>query len=348
MPGVTTKSVLTSKLSKNATASLQKHKDTAPVYDTGGSLPAGIENGIAKLTECEFALVGEGKQNAGKPMLKMAGIIVSPDTHAGISIKGRRTLVIEMVCETKTIAGKVTSEDEHIDNVMNYFKCLGADLSAVESVADLEAVAASLKEDGPHFTFRTWMGKATKEYPNPRTNEVWGKVTEYHEEGDAATAGTVDNSTAVDDTTSETVETVPEEPEPDEDLDALATAADHKKESAAKQTASARLTELATETGFTDDEIGEFVSWKEFVKELRVRQAGDDAPAEEETVEDPTPAKGEVWKAKTTVTDPKTKVKKVKMVEVEIVSVDKKKGTAKTKNLDTNALVEYKFADLTA
>lgn len=340
MPSQTTTSVLAGKLKTKTSKTLLENRAKPPVVDAGGDLPPGINDGIAKLVKCGFQLVKEGSANAGKPLFMAEGIIVSPDKAPnGTIVKGKRTRHMEMCFDTTTQAGKTTTQEEHLDRVMNTLKCLGADCSEITSYDQLEGLAAAVEEMGPHFSFRTWAGKATPQYPNPRTNETWGAVVEYTEDP-TASAGGVEDSSGVSDDTAPADDAPADEPADEtEDLDALAKAADAKKDSPAKEAAGQRLEAIAAEKGLDADEVGNAANWAAVVEMIRAADTQakdvptDDEPAADEAYE---PAKGDVVKVK--VTDPKDK-KKSKVVECEIVLVDKKKSAVTLKLIDTGKML---------
>ncbi len=80
-----------------------------------------------------------------------------------------------------------------------------------------EEALETLKEEAPHFEFRTWKGKPTPQYPDPRTNHVWnGAVAEPDgavggEGGDVQT----DDTPPADDEPADT--TTDDEPAADDD-----------------------------------------------------------------------------------------------------------------------------------
>lgn len=339
MPSQTTTSVLAGKLKTKTSKTLLENRAKPPVVDAGGDLPAGINDGIAKLVKCGFQLVKEGSPNAGKPLFMAEGIIVSPDKAPnGTIVKGKRTRHMEMCFDTTTQAGKTTTQEEHLDRVMNTLKCLGADCSEIQSYDQLEGLAAAVEEMGPHFSFRTWAGKATPQYPNPRTNETWGAIVEYTEDPTTSTGGVEDNSGVSDDTAPVEDASADEPADESEDLDALAKAADAKKDSPAKEEAGQRLDAIAAEKGLDADEVGSAANWAAVVEMIRAAdtqadESADDEPAADEAYE---PTKGDVVKVK--VTDPKDK-KKSKVVEGEIVLVDKKKSMVTLKLIDTGKML---------
>lgn len=347
------KSILASKLKAKTSTLLKQNREKPAVVDTGGGLPPNIDGGIAKLVKCEFRPVKEGT-NAGKPMFYAEGIVVSPDTAPnGVAIKGRRTRYMEFCFDTKTQAGKVTTEVEHLDNAMNMLKCLGADCSTVEQYSELEPIANALQEVGPYFTFRTWVGKPTKEFPNPRVNEVWIEACEYAGEAPAGegTAPMVEDGTAAPEAEA-TAEEAPaddtpaEEPAADDtpaeevDLDALAEVADNPKKSTAKAEAERQIEAIARDKGITTEQLSGLDNWAAVVE--WIKENSGDAPTEEPAapVE---PKVGAVYKYQQLGKDGKPALgkdkKPVKPIEVEVVIVDKKKSMVTIKDLNSSKMI---------
>lgn len=339
MAGVAGKSILGSLWDKVKKA-VNAHKNDETKYDGGGSLPAGIENGVAQLTECKFDLIKPGKENAGKPFFYAAGVIVSPEVHTdGTPLAGRRTSIMEVMFDTPTRTRK--DVEAHVEWVMNMMRCLGADTSTLSSPDDLEATAAALKEAAPHFTFRTWKGEMQKVGPyankEPRVQESWGKAIEWNAEGAAPSGASSEPSGGVEDDT-------PPQPEEEEqgedepDVDALVEAEDGEK-----------LTELALSLGISKKAVegaedwaavGQLIKDKQSPSEGEKEDSGEDQSSDEPA--DPEP--GEVYKYQLLdakgkpVLDPKTK-KPRKPVDVEVVKVDTKTGTVTLKDLDTKKAI---------
>lgn len=353
MPAQVTKSVLSGAIGSAVAKAVNKHKGDEVKYDTGGGLPDGIENGVARLTECKFGVYDKGDMK-GKPYFMAAGIVVEPKVHNGVKVEGRRTSIIEPVCDTPT-RGRKTVE-EHVAWILNEMKKLGAG-DAIEQFGgegtELEEIAAALKEAGPTFGFRTWKGQKQTTGPyagkEPRVNETWGGLVE-EPIPDAADTGVVDQS-ANDDGGAGSGEPGSDDPPADEpdaeaenadepDLDDLAAKGDAKKPDKASQD---KLKEIALAKGISDDDVENAESWSAVVEMIR---NAEDSPAEDEPASDVAaePQKGDVFwytlldpKTKKPLIDPKTK--KPKRVEVEIKSVDKKTKTAVIVNLDTKAEV---------
>lgn len=344
----TQRSSVLAKLGNPLTKAILDHKDDETVFDTGGRLPENIENGIARLTECKFDVYKKGP-NKGKPYFYAAGTVVSPEEHEGVKCKGRTTSIMEPLCDTKTMAGKVTSLADHTDKMLNHLRLLGVETAEFSSPEDLENAAEALKEAAPFFRFRTWKGQPTAQFKNPRVNEVWMGATNYVEDGEDAVEDDTDSDGGDDDGTDDDVAAFDED-----DMNSVAKAADDGDEDA--QTL---ITERLKGVKLKPDK---FKTWKLAVKALLAAEEAaneddedepeddtddedadtDEAEAEEsdeeEEEEDETPAVGDIWMFK----PPGTK----KKVEVEIMSVQAKAQTCTVKNLDDNK--SYKAVAFTA
>lgn len=180
----TTSGVLFSKLGASLQQSYEAHKADETDYGSGGELPAGIELGVAKLTDCKFDTYKTGKLQ-GKFYFYAAGIVVEPKTHTleggrVVRVEGLRTSIMEPLCDTPDSAGKKKTFDDHFASILNEIRKLGVDTAQVPP-DQLEAVVNSLADGDIHFGFRTWSGKPTAEYPEPRVTHTWTGACEYEE-----------------------------------------------------------------------------------------------------------------------------------------------------------------------
>ncbi len=173
------------KLSK----ALTKHKDEESTVEDFGSLPAGIEGGIAELYEAKIGEYANGKLK-GKPYFSMRATVLSPVTFVDVhgvkrKIKGLQTKVgPEPMCDTPDNKGDKARKtlDDHVEWVLKQLRTVGVDTSEIEDDDDLMNALEELKETAPQITFRTWQGKASKQFPNPRVNETWTGVYEADED----------------------------------------------------------------------------------------------------------------------------------------------------------------------
>ena len=335
----TQSSSLATKIKAKAKDVFDASKATEPTYDTGGNLPAGIEGGIAQLVDCCVKKIKEGKQNAGELMFYAAGVVVSPEEHGGVRIKGLRTNISEFLFDTPTRSR--TTFAEHLDWVLNEMKKLGADLSET-SEDEVEDVMAALKEQQPYFRFRTWVGAKNTEGPykdrEPMVNHIWSGVKGLEDYvSDDADAGVVDETG--DEEPEETPAPVkgkstktrpaPVEEEAAEegeaDLAALAESADGGDADAQRE-----LEKLASEAGV---DAASIATWAEVVEAMQAGgEAAEESEPEAEEAAEVVPEKGEVYSFK-------AKGQK-KAVDHEVVAVLPKAKTVTLKNLDTGALVK--------
>lgn len=222
--------------------SIKAHAADATDYGMQ-DLPAGISNGIAQLSDLKFDLIKPGKENAGKPFFYAAGIVKMPKEHNGIPIYGLRTSVMEMIFDTKKGDGTVVTRDEHIAEVLNYYRMISGNEDFTKGCTtgeQVEALGRQLLKMKPHFRFRTWSGDpslieerngkfvvvqggklvkgpfATKELlmkavpyagKEPRVSHFWGGWVEFKENAESLTlAATTDDSAPAEESAAEYVE----------------------------------------------------------------------------------------------------------------------------------------------
>ena len=279
MPAKKATSGVAAKLAKHGVSKVHEaHKGDEVKIGQGGDIPAGIEGGIAQLSECKFDEFKTG-DNTGELYFFAAGIILEPTvffnpvTKQKINLKGERTQVGPIpLCETKAKStGNVTSFEQHYEHMLNELRKLGVDTTTI-SENDLEATAAALKDAAPIFKFRTWAGKPTTEFPNPRTNHDWrGLATDYTGETSGETA--VDDAGVPDDGASE-----PQESDAAPDWDTLAAEADDADNADAKAAQEA-INAAALAAGVDQKTINGADSWTAVVA-LFNGQTPDDAAEE--------------------------------------------------------------------
>lgn len=222
------------------------HKDDETEFGAGGSLPAGIEGGVAQLTSIKFGQYKEGTQNAGEWYFRAAGTVLLPKEH-----RGSQTSIMEPMHDTPERTRKTF--DDHLGWVYNELRKLGVETKELDP-ADLESVFTALKESAPTFKFRTWQGEPTKEYPNPRVNEQWRGTCDYE----------ADESGDVVDESSEGETEAPAEDDAGDEWDTLATQADADDNAAVK-----KLFAAATAAGYSKDEIEGTDNWGEVADMIR-------------------------------------------------------------------------------
>lgn len=181
----------------NKAFSSAKKKDVK--LPSGGNVPGGIENGVAKLTSIDFAEFQKG-DNKGKPYFMAQAVVVNPDGSNrpwivnGVKIDGLQTKFgPEALCDTPKAGGKRKTFEEHMDHVVNLFKMLAGKeaVESLENASELKELGESLIEQGTYFSFRTWQPPKRKkgepgfnpkydgpDSPPSRVIETWGAAIE--------------------------------------------------------------------------------------------------------------------------------------------------------------------------
>ncbi len=217
MPPTTQKSGLGAKLGNNLATAVNKHKADETELGNVGEVPAGVEGGIAQLTECKFDVIKPGKKYAGQYYLLMRASCVAPKTLNGQVIEGLGTFKIENLCDTPDSSSRKTLDD-HVQWILNAFRLLGVNTAEAPNTGDgnamavwLEETAERLKNAQPYFKFRTWKGKKkvkgqlgyNEQYdgpnaPEPRTNHDWSEWVNFNETDGAVGATAFSDSTGGD------------------------------------------------------------------------------------------------------------------------------------------------------
>jgi len=148
------------------------------VKSGGGGLPANIRRGVARFTSYKVDL-----DKKGSPYVALTGIVVEPEDFAG-----SRCTKMHFIKATKnaTVDDKMDKLCADISNMT------GEDLSSDDypTIKSLIGVLDENAKPKPYFLFDTWMGRATKEFPNPEVQTTILGPTEYEgsepdeEEGD--------------------------------------------------------------------------------------------------------------------------------------------------------------------
>ncbi len=343
-------------------------------------LPGGIHGGVAELVDARIGSFKQGP-NVGKKFLYLAGVVVEPRTATEVVkafengrvkvlaakevvVEGRRTALTLPLCQTKNQKGDVTEAGDNVATALNELRKVGgeectADLGSEE---DLLGLLETLIEAAPRFRFSTDASDPSAEYPTPRVWERWYGTKGLENSNHAApaeatvdkTGGESEGEEASDE--SEESEAAAEIEEgaaasgDDEDLDALAAAADDGDGDAAT-----KLDEIAVGAGLSKKQIDGAKSWADVAAAVREAQGseaegegeaeGEESAEEEEPEGTAAPEKGSMvlWKAidpktKKPAIDPKTKKVK-KAIECKVIAVDERKETVDLKSLDNPKLV---------
>lgn len=189
-----------SKVAQRMRQAHEAHKNDETEYSKFGELPEGLEGAIARLVEAKFDVYKEGN-NKGEPYFYAAGVVVTPDIHVDKNgtihrIEGLRTAIGPIpLCDTKNSKGEVTTLDQHVARMYNELRKLGLPTATI-AFDQLEPTVAKLKAIGPYFKFRTWKGKPTEQYPDPRVNHDWQGVIQYSATSNGAAGSVKDNTAA--------------------------------------------------------------------------------------------------------------------------------------------------------
>lgn len=355
MPVTKAKSAMYAKLGGKLDTAVKKHANDPTEYGPI-DLPGGIKNGVARLVECGFfeydkntqQKMANGGSAAGQYYFRAAGIVCEPtsvtvEEGREMKVAGLRTSIMEPICDTKNSAGKVITQEDHIENVLNEMRKLGGEeFTHGATGADLEDLAAQLKAAAPHFYFSTRTGKATPQYPNPRTFESWNGskgLEDYSApapgdvQDDTGGEASGDDDTAADGPVDEAQTDAPDETAGGDDPDALLAIIAEDKDEQEVQAAQKRLQELALEAGATQDDIDNAADW-DAVRAMIGGEAGEAEAADEPAV----PEKG--GNCKYQLLD--TKTKKKKAVDCEILTVNATKRVVTLKNLTTGKFIPGK------
>lgn len=205
---------VTAKLkAQGAGGGFDKHKNDETNYGGGGEIPEGIEGGVAQLVEAKIDEYKTG-ENKGKLYMQLRGVCVfsgndaTPDHHLEPMRDGKGVIasyrkvkvtgmqVMKQVALHPNPKAKVTMDDA-IGTALNEMRKMGVATGQL-AVDDMEAALAALKMAAPHFNFRTWRGKPTTQYPNPRTNTQFKGVCDFNSNGQAPAASGVEDNTGSD------------------------------------------------------------------------------------------------------------------------------------------------------
>lgn len=356
MPAQTGKSVLMQKYGARAKKALDVFKTKPPVDRGFQRLPPGIRDGVAQLREAVIGVVEKGKRNEGEPYFRAMAVMMDPESvvHEGQNcpVRGGQTSQFEMLCDTKSTKGVVTTLEEHLDKVQNMLRLIDPTLD----VSDLDAAVVEIQERQPYFRVTTSVKegggidpKTKKPYP-PGVWENWHEGKDGYqppEDGveDAEAPPPTEAAAAAETGNGEAA------PPDDTDMEGLVEAATAKDKDAQE-----RLTNLAKESGVSEEDILNADTWADLAAMIEAASApgGDESAAEDEDEEgNKPPAKGDLCHYRVLdskgkpVIDKKTGRKK-KPVECEVVSVNVKAETVTLKNKDDGKTLykEVEWSDL--
>lgn len=147
-------------------------------------LPPGIRNGVLRLMKIGFDTYKEGNgELAGKPRFFAQGEVMEPITHPmvnpstgeieAVKVQGINSWQFVPVCETKVKegpnAGKITTMEEHLNDVLERLRGYGASTAHIKTYADIDNIceamtkATNTKGKEIYIRFSTSPRKAMKD-----------------------------------------------------------------------------------------------------------------------------------------------------------------------------------------
>lgn len=305
---------------------VKKHKgDAIELPKSGGTVPPGIEAGIAQLIVCRFSERKEG-EHKGKPFLDLQAIVVDVQDENPVLKKAIKKRIFngEDLFDTPK-SSKTKTFDQHLSKALNKLRLLGEDTEQIDTddedstLAAMVEILARLEEEKPCFEFKTWIGKPSKAFPNPKVNVDWGMRVDDYTPPDESESGVVDESadtssteseSAADESTDTTSDESGESSESSDevDWDALAVEATND-DKAAKEAIEAKAEELGLK-----DEVAAAESWADAVEMIKAAMeaggGGSDTTADEAPW---VPEVGKVYKTKPAGEKNKIDIKVVKV-----------------------------------
>jgi hypothetical protein len=184
MPRTTSKSAI---FAKYGTKLIDAHQNHVGDETELGfvDLPAGINNGTARLVDCRFGQYKEG-DNKGEWFFMARASVRTPEEHDGMPVRGLFTQIgPEPICDTPTRSRKTV--DDHIKWVYDQFDLMGLKREDIDP-ENLEETAQIVKEARPTIRFRTWKGakQTTGKYANqePRVQHQWLGLAPHQDDDD--------------------------------------------------------------------------------------------------------------------------------------------------------------------
>lgn len=343
----TGKSKLLEKYGENIVKAAEVNR-LADVRHSDMGLPAGIDNGIAQLTDCRVTEIKPGKENAGQLVFYAAAIVLEPVMFNGVKVAGLRTQISEPLYDTPNRKDRKNQAD-HIGWVQNIMKLLGADPKDL-GAKDIENTMLALEQAKPYLRFRTWKGakQTTGPYKDkePMVNHVWDSLDDYAPSKNGQVVAVQDNSGSdpEPEVAASTINEVTADeadageafseftPSEEEVAELLVRAMD--KDGAAHD----RLKELAISAGYEDYEVDAADSWGTVAEMIRSPKSSEDGEGKDtaDVDADFEPEKDVACHYRPI--DPKTKVPVPVPINVVVQAVQKRTRTVDLKSLDNPRL----------
>lgn len=353
MPAQVGKSAFLTKMGARFDRAIRDHaKDET---DFGFQQLPEFQDGVARLTDLSFeeykpgsnAKKADGSSAVGEYFFRASGTIVRPrvvrDVNGNeVSLENRTISVFINLFDTKKGDGSIVTEADHVAEVLNELRKLGADTSKLQGLAGVDAIITTLKRQAPYFRCENRYSKEDPGRINPATGKPYpprgfprfnGVLPDFVDDGDEDDVkdGGAPTPRSSPNGTHKPIRKDPVEPVVEysdaEDMDSLVERANQDDEDA-----QARLKEIAMAAGHSEDACNATTTW-EGLRDL----AGQEPEAEGEEAGEWEPEKGGVYPVKLETWDPVKKkvVRATKAVNCEVLAVDNVAKTVTLKNLVT-------------
>jgi hypothetical protein len=167
-------------------------------------LPNGIENGVAKVIGGGF----EQDKN-GKPYYWVKFKVVAPAEHADLEHRKNYFLA----------PTKNQTAEQRMDKLSSDLQHCGVNVGEIEE-SELPDAIENIGDDDRYVEFRTWKGKATKDFPNPETMMFLNQYLEDYTPDEDGVTDEAEPEEEADESQDETEEEVEEEAEAEEEVEA--------------------------------------------------------------------------------------------------------------------------------
>lgn len=184
MPAQSSISGLMQRYAGRVDKAVQQHANDETKYGVM-RLPGGILSGIARLNQCGFGQVQEGKQGAGDWYWRAAGVVHEPEYVVSegqrVPVRGLNTSIIIMIRDYKDSQNNDVTVEQCIADIMNHVRMIAGEeaTSNMRSLQDVAAISAALEKHGPYFRFSTELSrpqidpKTNKPKLNPKTGKPY-------------------------------------------------------------------------------------------------------------------------------------------------------------------------------
>lgn len=169
----TATSAILGKIAKTTKGAYSKSRETE-AKAKGGQLPPGLIGAIARFTGYKF-----DQTKDGVPYVSLSGVVCEPQ-----DCRGKKLSVTTFIQDSKPSSKFPKTAEDRLEELINNIKLIcGSDQDKLDAIAgsDLEDLPGILDDmKGLYFTFETWVGKKTKDYPNPQTQiNIQGGAEDY-------------------------------------------------------------------------------------------------------------------------------------------------------------------------